>query len=194
MSLRDRAEQRKNAQELAAAIESGASQTRDGKRIYKSPDGKRAGIVPRTISEKLNYTLLLQKQIDNCNFVGMYSYEAFARSVIILLQMIPEVDQDEIFREQIQKATFKVRVPTGRYGGFGGQVYEITEEAIEYDHLKILRAIIDVIRRRGLFETPKLWDENQVEVFWKREAENPPVKRGKEVIEDAKPSEGEVID
>jgi hypothetical protein len=184
--LRRLADQRKRDQELESAIASGATQTRDGKRIYRSPDGKRAGLVPRTISEKLNYTLLLQKQIDNCEFVGMYSYEAFSRSVIILLQMIPEEDQDELFKEQVKKATYRVRVPTGKYGGFGGQTYEIHEEATEYDHLKIFRAVIDLLRRRGLYETPKLWDENQTEVFWTRSGENPPVQRNDEVIEDAK--------
>jgi len=194
LSLREKAEQRKRQQELQDVIASGASETKRGSRIYRSPDGKKAGIVPRTISEKLNYTQLLQKQIDNCEFVGMYSYEAFARSVIILLQMVLEEDQDQLFCEQVEKATYKVRVPTGKYGGFGGQTYEICEEAIEYDHLKIFRAVIDLLRRRGLYETPKLWDENQTEVFWKREGENPPVQRNDEVIEDAnKPSEEEVI-
>ena len=178
LSMRDRAEQRRRDNELQEAIERGDTQTRDGKRIYTSEDKKRAGIIPRTISEKLNYTLLLQKQIDNCEFVGMYSYEAFSRSVIILLQMVPSEDQDQIFREQVEKATFKVRVPTGRYGGFGGQVYEITEEATEHNHLKIFRAIIDLFRRRGLYTTPKLWDESLSEIFWKREGENPPVVKG----------------
>ena len=182
--LRGFAEQRKRQSELEATIASGATQTKDGQRIYKSPDGKRAGLVPRTISEKLNYTYLLQKQIDNCEFVGMYSYEAFSRSVIILLQMIPEEDQDERFREQVEKATYKVRIPTGRYGGFGGQVYEIHQEATEFDHLKIFRAIIDLLRRRGLYETPKLWDENQTEIFWTRSGENPPVKKSNESTEE----------
>ena len=184
MSMKDRVDERRREDEIRSAIESGASELRDGSKVYTNEDKKRAGIIPRTISEKLNYTLLLQKQIDNCNFVGMYSYEAFARSVIILLQMIPEADQDEIFKEQIQKATFKIRVPTGRYGGFGGQVYEICQEATEFDHLKIFRAIIDVIRRRGLYETPKLWDENQTEIFWTRSGENPPVKKSNESTEE----------
>ena len=180
MSMREKAEERKREQEIRLAIESGASELRDGSKVYTSDDKKRAGIIPRTVADKLNYSLLLQKQIDNVNFVGMYSYEAFSRSVIILLQMIPEADQDEIFKEDIQKATFKVRIPTGRYGGFGGSVYEICQEATEFDHLKIFRAIIDVIRRRGLYETPKLWDENQTEIFWTRSGENPPVKKSNE--------------
>ena len=173
--LRREVEARKREEEMRNAINLGMTELRDGSKLYTSDDKKRAGIIPRTVADKLNYSLLLQKQIDNVNFVGMYSYEAFSRSVIILLQMIPEADQDEMFREDIQKATFKVRVPTGRYSGFGGSVYEVCREATEYDHLKIFRAIIDVIRRRGIISTPKLWDEQQSEIFWKREGENPEV-------------------
>jgi len=179
--LRKLAEERRREAELQEAMASG--QTRDGKRVYPSPDRKRVGIIPRTISEKLNYTLLLQKQIDNCEFVAQYSYCAFARSVIVLLNMIPEEDTDDLFKEEVQNATFKVRIPTGRYGGFGGQTYEITEEVTEYDHLKIFRAVINLLRRRGLYETPKLWDEKNVEVYWTRSGENKDVVRQDEYIE-----------
>lgn len=122
---------------------------------------------------------MIQKQIDNCEFVAQFDYEGFARSVIVLLNMIPEEDQDEMFIEEIGNATFKVLVPTGRYGGHGGMTYEIMEDTIEYDHLRIFRACINLLRRRGLYTLPKLWDETQVEVFWKREGEN------REVIRDA---------
>lgn len=168
--IRKRAEARRK-HEIEARMLAGVLETKDGKRIYPSPDKKQYGIIPRTISEKLNYTLLLQKQIDNCEFVAQYSYDAFARSVIVLLNMIPEEDQDEKFEEEVANATFKVKVPTGRYGGFGGSTYEIMHEAIEYDHLKIFRACINLLRRRGLYETPKLWDETRHEVIWSEKGE-----------------------
>jgi len=176
--IKYRVDQKRINEQFAEMIQ--GEQTKDGHRVFRSPDGKRSGTIPRTISDKLNFTYLLQKQIDNCNFVGMYSYEAFARSVIILLQMIPEEDQDETFKEKITKATFKVRIPTGRYGGGGGRVYEICQETREYDHLKIFRAIIDLLRRRGLFESPKLWSETQNEIFWSKAGEKEPVTNKKQ--------------
>jgi hypothetical protein len=110
--------------------------------------------------------MLIQKQIDNCFFCGIYSYDAFARSVIIFLNAIPEIEEDEQFRDEVRKATIKVRYGTGRWRGFGGQTREIMDEYDDFDHFKIFRAIINCLRRRGLYSVPKLWNESQHELYW----------------------------
>ena len=190
--LKRLAEERRRAQEISQRLEQGFTQTRDGRRIYASPDRKKATVVSRTVDVKLRWEHLLERAFENASFVGQYSYDAFARMTVILLQHIPEEDMDEKFTEEIDKATILTKYPTGRYGGFGGQTYEIMETVKEYDHLRIFRAIVNLMRRRGIIETPRLWDENQTEVFWKREGKNKPVERIKqdEVIQDtAKPME-----
>lgn len=62
------------------------------------------------------------------------------------------------------------------------------ETVKEYDHLRIFRAIVNLMRRRGTIVTPRLWEENLTEVFWKREGKNKPVERIKqdEIMEDVK--------
>lgn len=169
MSLKEKAEERRK-EEIQYSIAQGTMETKDGKRIFTSPDGKRYGTIQRTISEKINYSSLLQRQIDNCMFTAQYSYEAFARSVVVLLNLMPTIDIDEQFSEEVKKSTFQVKIPTGRYGGFGGSTYEIMKTKKEYNYFKILRACIDLLRRRGLYTVPKLWDESQVEMFWSRGA------------------------
>ena len=166
--LRKLAEQRRKI-ETEERILKGKMQTKEGSRIYASPDKKQYGIIPRTVNASLNWTHLLERAFENASFVAQYSYDAFARMVIVILQHIPEEDADDKFNEEVAKATFKVKVPTGRYGGFGGQTYEIMEEAIEYNHLKIFRAIVGLLRRRGLYSIPRLWDEKVSEVFWSKE-------------------------
>jgi len=55
------------------------------------------------------------------------------------------------------------------------------DEAVEYDHLKILRAIVGLLRRRGLYTLPRLWEEHVSEVFWKRSGKNKPVEHKEDV-------------
>lgn len=175
--LKRLAEERRKAQEISDRLQQGYTQTRDGKRIYPSPDGKKATVVGRTVNAQLRWEHLLERAFENASFVGQYSYDAFARMTIILLQHIPEEDQDDQFKEEINKATILTKYPTGRYGGFGGQTYEIMETVKEYDHLSIFRAVVNLMRRRGTIVTPRLWEENLTEVFWAREGSNRPVER-----------------
>lgn len=166
--LKRLAEEKRKQEELQQRIQQGITETKTGERINVSPDGSRFGVIGRTVNDKIEYGMLIQKQFDNCCFVGQYSYEAFSRSVIILLNMIPSQERDEQFVEEVANATFPVLIPTGRYRGFGGNIREITKEGKEYDYFKIFSAIVDLLRRRGLSEVPKLWDETRSEMVWTR--------------------------
>ena len=176
-ALRKLAEERRKQEDTAERIEKGIMETKEGEHLTRSPDKSAYMIIPRTVDASLNWTHLLERAFENMSFVAQYSYDAFARMVIVILQHIPEEDMDDKFKEEIEKATFKVKIPTGRYGGFGGGTYEIMDIATEYDHLKILRAMVSLLRRRGLYTLPRLWDEHVSEVFWKREGKNKPVER-----------------
>jgi len=186
--LRKLAEEQRKQQELEERLRKGILETREGHRIFPSPDRSRFGVVPRTVNAQLNWEHLLERAFENASFVAQYSYDAFCRMVIVLLQHIPEEDQDEQFKEEIEKATIITKYPTGRYGGFGGNTYEIMETVKEYDYLRIFRAIVNLLRRRGVIVTPRIWEENLTEVFWKREGKNKPMERIRrdEIIEDAK--------
>jgi len=178
--LRRLAEEERKKRDAEERIEKGIMQTREGEHLTWAPDKKRYAFIPRVVDARLNWSHLLERAFENASFVAQYSYDAFARMTIIILQHIPPEDMDDKFKGEVEEATFKVKVPTGRYGGFGGGTYEIMEEATDYDVLKIFRAIVGLLRRRGLYTLPRLWDEHVSEVYWKREGENPPVERKKE--------------
>ena len=175
--------EKKKDMDLRRRMDEGLTTTRDGQRIFTSePDEKgdrRVATLPRTVADKINFSNILEDMIKNIDFVANYSYEAMSRGVLVLLQHIPEEDMDEQFREDVANATIIIKIPTGRYGGFGGQTYEIMDEVEEYDFLKIYRAIFDLLRRRGTYTLPRLWDERRVGVLWSREGKNKPVKKGK---------------
>ncbi len=163
--LKDLAHSRRQ-DEVQERLTKGNLETKDGSRIYPSRDGSRFNVLPRTVADKVNYSYLIQKAIDNCLFCIQYSYEAYARATIALLNCMPNQETDEEFKEEVKNATFKVLIPTGKYGGFGGQTYEITKEAMEYDHFAIFRACINLLRRRGLYTIPQLWNSTRNEVFF----------------------------
>ena len=179
--LKKLAEKERRLQDIEGRIQKGIVQSKEGEHLTWSPDKEQFLIIPRTVDASLNWSHLLERAFENMSFVAQYSYDAFARMVIVILQHIPEEDMDEKFEGEVEKATFKVKIPTGRYGGFGGQTYEIMDEAVEYDHLKILRAMVSLLRRRGLYTLPRLWEEHVAEVFWKRSGKNAPVERSKTV-------------
>lgn len=155
--LRKLAEERKRQQDAQARLMKGVLQTKDGQRIYSNQDKTKYAVMPRSVDAQLNWVSLLEGAFANAYFVAQYSFEAFERMVTIILNMIPEEDTDEQFREEIAKATVITRIPTGRYGGFGGSTYEIVETVKEYDPLAIHRAIVNLLRRRGMTVTPRLW-------------------------------------
>jgi hypothetical protein len=165
--LRKLAEERRHS-EAQERLLKGVLETHDGQRIHPSPDGKKFAIMPRSVNEQLNWVNLLEGAFANAYFVAQYSFEAFERMVTIILNMIPEEDTDEQFREEIAKATIITRIPTGRYGGFGGSTYEIVETVKEFDPLAIHRAIVNLLRRRGMTVTPRLWEEKQTEFYWEK--------------------------
>lgn len=175
--------EKKRDMDLAERVAVGETRTKSGEHIFTSEPDKKGGIrattIPRTVADKINFSNILEDLIKNIDFVSNYSYEAMSRGVLVLLNHIPEKDMDPDFREDVANATIKVKVPTGRYGGFGGGTYEIMEEHEEYDFLKIYRAIFDLLRRRGTYTLPRLWDERRVGVLWKREGQNKPVKKVK---------------
>jgi hypothetical protein len=181
-NLRKLAEERRTQQEAGERLLKGILETKDGSRIHPSPDSKKFAVMPRSVDAHLKWVQLLEGAFANAYFVAQYSFEAFERMVTIILNMIPEEDTDETFREEVSKATIITRIPTGKYGGFGGGTYEIVETVKEYDPLAIHRAIVNLLRRRGLTITPRLWEEKPTEMYWAREGENAPV----EHIVDAK--------
>lgn len=180
--LRKLAEERRQQQEAGERLLRGILETKDGQRIHPSPDNKKFAVMPRSVDAHLDWVKLLEGAFANAFFVAQYSYEAFERMTTIILNMVPEEDTDEQFREEVSKATMTTKVPTGRYGGFGGSTYEIVETLTEYNPLEILRSIVNLLRRRGLTATPRLWQERMSEFYWAREGQNAPV----EHIEDAK--------
>ena len=184
--LRKLAEARKKQEDIEERIKKGIMETKEGEHLTWAPDKKRYAMIPRTVDARLDWSHLLQRAFENASFVAQYSYDAFARMTIIILQHIPPEDMDDKFKEEVEEATIKVKIPTGRYGGFGGQTYEIMDEATDYDVLKIFRAIVGLLRRRGLYTLPRLWDEHVSEVYWKREGENAPVERKDENFEKGK--------
>ena len=175
--LRKLAEEERNKRDIDERIQAGVMETRDGQHLTWAPDRKRYAIIPRTVDASLSWTHLLERAFENMLFVAQYSYDAFGRMITTILNMIPENDMDDQFKQDVSVATMTVRIATGQYRGHGGSTREIYEEATEYDYHKLLRAMVSLLRRRGLYTTPKLWDEHVTEVFWKREGQNKPVVR-----------------
>lgn len=173
--LRKLAEEERKKRDIEERISEGVMETRDGQHLTWADDRKRYAIIPRTVDARLNWTHLLERAFENMEFVAQYSYDAMGRMIIMILNMIPDEDMDDKFKEEIANATMTVKVATGKYRGHGGSTREIYEEATEYDYHKLLRAMVSLLRRRGLFTTPKLWDSHISEVFWKREDEQEPV-------------------
>jgi len=147
--------------EIQKLIQKREKYAKDGARVEYSPDGEAGVKIERHLTEKMDYAHRLERQIENCQFCAMYSYEAFGRSVILLLNMIPEKDQDEQFKEELEQSTVKEKIPTGRYKGFGGMTREVIEERKDYDYFSLFRAIVNLLRRRGM-----MWGEVDVEQFW----------------------------
>jgi len=179
----------KKAIDLQERLTEGLTQTKDGQHLFTSPDRDKEGrgrvsIIPRTVSAQINFSNILEDLIKNIDFVGNYSYEAMSRGVLLLLQHIPEEDQDDQFREDVEKAKYIEKMATGRYGGFGGGTYEIMEEYETYDFLAIYRAIFNLLRRRGTYTLPRLWDERRVGVLFTRRGENAPVEHANANTED----------
>lgn len=170
----------KQQRDLMERIAKGEMRTKDGSHIFVSPSddkgSRKIATLPRQVAEKINFNTVLERLILNIDFVANYSYDAMARGVLVLLQHIPEKDQDEKFKEDIEEAKILVKVPTGQYAGFGGSTYEVMETHVEYDYLKVYRAIIDLLRRRGMYTLPRLWDEQRVGVLWTRQGKRPPDK------------------
>lgn len=175
--LRKLAEQEREQRDILERIEKGIQETRDGARLHWAPDKQRYAVIPRQVDSQLRWTHLLERGFENMLFVAQYSYDAFGRMIITLLNMIPDMDMDDKFNEEVSNATMTVKVATGKYRGYGGSIREVFEEATEYDYHKLLRAMVSLLRRRGLYATPRLWDEHVAEMFWQRQGENKPVER-----------------
>jgi len=149
--------------ELRKYVERGLSETETGERIrlwdgkghrVSSAESQFATVEQRTLTAQLEYVRLLSEQIRHCQFTAIYSFDAFARSVIMLLRMVPLADQDEQFKKDVQRAKIKTISPTGRWVGFGGQKREIVEVEVSYNFYDLFAAVRDWARRRGL-----LWAE-----------------------------------
>lgn len=181
--LKRLAEARKQQEDTQERIMDGIMETKEGDHLTWSPDKSRYATIPRTVDASLRWTHLLERAFENMLFVAQYSYEAFGRMIITILNMIPSNDMDDAFNEQVAGATMTVKYATGKYGGQGGSTYEIYDEVTEHDYYKLLRAMVSLLRRRGLYTTPRLWDSRVSEVFWKREGENAPVKHKEEESE-----------
>ena len=175
--------------EIQERLIAGLSETKDGSHIFARDsqgkdifDKKLTAIIPRTVSAQINFSNILEDMIKNIDFVSNYSYDAMCRGVLVLLNHIPDDDADDQFREEVENSKYIEKIPSGRYGGFGGNTYEIMEEHETYDFLGIYRAIFNLLRRRGTYTTPRLWNERKVGVMFTRKGENAPVEHEEDKI------------
>jgi len=143
--------------ELKKYIDEKRTETKDGSRLLYSPSGKEVGKVARTLTSQLDYTRAILRQIENCQFAGLYGENAFARSIIILINMIPDDDTDDQFKEDVENAKGVKSIRTGHWKGRK----EVVKQVETFNFHALFKACINLFRRRGL-----LWGESQTEVFW----------------------------
>ena len=106
------------------------------------------------LKEKLDYRQVILYQLRICQMSTMLSENSFSIAVATLLNLIPLKDRDEEFEEELEKATYIERKRTGRYVGQGAFIREVVTEEKKYNWFKVLNAILNLFRRKGL-----LWEE-----------------------------------
>ena len=115
------------------------------------------------IVEQIDFVQLMFQQVRICQMAAMSgSREVFADTIMLLLSMIPRVDWDDEFKNELKSCQEQYTVGTGEYLSdlTHDSEREIPRNVIEYDYMQLLHAIINLLRRKGT-----LWREKQVEVI-----------------------------
>jgi hypothetical protein len=174
-------EEQRMRKEVSRRLQRGILETKEGDRIHPSPDGKQFSITPRQVNAQLDLTTLIFWLLDSAHKALTSGYStAYKNGVIAAFNCIPDADQDEKFTEEVKKCGYVNEHHTGNYKGY--PPVEVVRKYFDIDPYALEHAIVNLLRRRGMTETPRLWEERPTEVFWAREGENAPV----EHIEDAK--------
>jgi hypothetical protein len=174
-------EEQRMREEVSRRLQRGILETKEGDRIHPSPDGKQFSITPRQVNAQLDLTTLIFWLLDSAHKALTSGYStAYRNGVIAAFNCIPDADQDEKFTEEVKKCRYVNEHHTGNYKGY--PPVEVVHTYFDIDPYALEHAVVNLLRRRGMTETPRLWEERPAEVFWAREGENAPVER----IEDAK--------
>jgi len=115
------------------------------------------------IVEQIDFVQLMFQQVRICQITAMSgNREVFADTVMMLLSMIPRVDWDDAFKDELKSCQENYTVGTGEYLSdlTHDKEREIAKTVTEYDYMQLLHAIINLLRRKGT-----LWREKQVEVI-----------------------------
>ena len=124
------------------------------------PMGNEVATIQRTITEQMNYKDSVLRQIDQTRWALLYGEKPFSLNVLMLMMMIPEVDKDDQFREDLKNANYVTLVNTGKRTYRAGGPSTIYKETLVPDYFAMFEACINLFRRRGL-----LWSESKVEVM-----------------------------
>jgi hypothetical protein len=121
-------------------------------------DGKNS-----TIIESIDYTQTIYQQISTVQRAILTGSKwIYGSSVLMLLSLIPEQDYDEQFKAELNNCTYVTERGTGRYmqGVTHERRTEITIDVTEYDYVMMFKAVINLLRRKGV-----LWREKGIEVI-----------------------------
>ncbi len=88
------------------------------------------------------------------------------RLATLLANSIPDEDCDELFYEEITNAYDEYIEETGEYVGYGGSVREVRKKIKVANPDKLVRAVVNLLRRLDIVKTPKMWEQQQQEVFF----------------------------
>jgi len=124
------------------------------------PMGNKMATIQRTITAQMNYKDSIMRQIDQTRWALLYGEKPFSLNVIMLVMMIPEVDKDDQFREDLKNAKSKMWVNTGKRHYMAGGASDVYKECWVPDYFAMFEACINLFRRRGM-----LWSQSQVEVM-----------------------------
>ena len=127
------------------------------------PMGDSVATIDRTVTAQLNYKDSIMRQIDQTRWALLYGEKPFAVNVVMLVMMIPEVDKDDQFKEDLKNSKYKSWVRTGSRtdtSGFFNSRREITQLVWIPNYFTMFEACINLFRRRGM-----LWGQQQVEVM-----------------------------
>lgn len=124
------------------------------------PMGNNVETIGRTINVQMDYKDCILRQIDQTRWSLFYGEEPFAKNAIMLVMMIPEQDQDDKFREDLEKSKYETLIDTGKRTYRAGGPSIIFKKSWVPDYFAIFQACINLFRRRGM-----LWSEQQVEVM-----------------------------
>lgn len=142
-------------EEMARMIAEGRTEDKEGRRLVQK--GDTVATLERTLTESISWGQLVMGQIRSVQISALFGDVAFARTVGMLVAMIPFQDRDEQFQEDVKKATVTKVTHTGQWVD-RKEFIKIIED---FDYVALFQACINLFRRRGI-----LWQDSQQEVFF----------------------------